>query len=744
MRRDTNQSLPCSPAERPSPAAPLSTSVSLRARRSRFVSLVVSLSLGLALTGVARQARTFPPTPKRPAADEYHGVKVVDDYRWLENFEDPAVKSWVAEQNRFSRAALDAVPARAALISRLRAVYAGESTAYYYLTRRKLLFALKNQPPKNQPLLVALKSPDDPASERVVLDLNVLNPKGTTAIDFYVPSLDGRFVAASLSENGSEDGSVHVYETATGRALPDVVPRVNFATAAGSVAWDKGATGFYYTRYPQGDERPKEDANFYQQVYFHKLGTPASADAYVLGKEFPRIAEVVLSTSDDGGYVLATVANGDGGEFAHYLLNPQGAWRQLTKFSDKVRSAAFGLDGNLYLLSRDGAPRGKIVALPLDRPELSEAKTVVPEGDATVGDFLLTPRRLYAVEMAGGPSRIRVYDLKGGRQTTIPVGPVSTVDLGARLDGDEVLFGVESYTEPFAWHRFDPAAGKAVKTRLGGASTVSFDDAQVVREFATSKDGTKVPLNIVMRKGTKLDGRNPTILYGYGGYGINTVPHFSRRSRVWLDAGGIFVEANLRGGGEYGEEWHRGGNLTRKQNVFDDFAACARYLIEKKYTSPPKLAIEGGSNGGLLMGAALTQHPEMFRAVVSYVGIYDMLRVELSPNGGFNVTEFGTVKDPELFRALYAYSPYHHVQDGTAYPAVLFLTGDNDWRVDPMQSRKMTARLQAATSSGRPVFLVTSSETGHGIGTGLDARIAETADVFSFLFRELEMDVKAR
>jgi prolyl oligopeptidase len=342
--------------------------------------------------------------------------------------------------------------------------------------------------------------------------------------------------------------------------------------------------------------------------------------------------------------------------------------------------------------------------------------------------------------MAGGPSEVGIFDLKGKREGSIPTKPVSSVNLGARLQGDEILFGSQSYVEPFGWYRFNPVRRKVTKTGLAGASAVSFNDAQVVRAFATSKDGTKVPLNIISRKGIKLNGKNPTILYGYGGYDVSLAPSFIRRNRLWLDAGGVYVEANLRGGGEYGEEWHKAGALTNKQNVFDDFAACARYLIDKKYTSPAKLAIEGGSNGGLLMGAALTQHSELFRAVVSYAGWYGMLRVEASPNGAFNVTELGTVKDPDQFRALYAYSPYHHVKDHTAYPAVLFVTGDNDARVEPWHSRKMTARLQAATSSKLPILLRTSSDTGHGTGSGRAARIAQETDVLAFLFDQLRIN----
>jgi prolyl oligopeptidase len=335
-----------------------------------------------------------------------------------------------------------------------------------------------------------------------------------------------------------------------------------------------------------------------------------------------------------------------------------------------------------------------------------------------------------------------MFDLTGKPLLPVPLKPISSVEGLVRLGSDAILFGSQTFLEPFAWYRFDPETGQTSKSALYSTSSVDFGDTEVVREFATSKDGTKIPLNIIRRKGTSLDGQNPTILYGYGGYGIIMSPWFSARNRIWLEQGGVYAVANLRGGGEYGEEWHKAGNLTKKQNVFDDFFACAQHLIDAKYTSPAKLAFEGGSNGGLLMGAVLTQHPDVSRAVVSYVGIYDMLRVELFPNGAFNVTEFGTVKDPEQFKALYAYSPYHHVEDGKAYPAVLFLTGDHDGRVDPANSRKMTARLQAATSSHSPVLLRTSSNAGHGIGTSLSDQIAQDTDVFAFLFDQLEVTYK--
>ncbi len=668
---------------------------------------------------------------------------MIDDYRWLEDQNDPAVRQWVDEQNRYTRSIVDRIPAREQIHARLKELYRDTSPDYLNLRYcGGVLFALKWQPPKNQRFLVVLGSLDAPSSERTIVDPNQLDSRGTTSIDFYVPSLDGRLVAISLSTGGSEEGTVHVYEVESGRELSDFVPRVNYPTGGGSVAWNGDGSGFYYTRYPRAGERPTEDLNFYQQVYFHKLGTPTGKDTYVIGKEFPRIAEIKLSATEDGQYLLAVVANGDGGEFAHYLMSPDEQWTQVTKFSDQITYAALGPDGNLYLLSRNNAPRGKILKLPLHSPYLDQAKSIIEQGEGSIEFFEPTTKRLYIAEVDGGPSKIKVYDIHGRPEKPVPVEPVSDVGQIIRIQGDDILFRSESFITPPAWYQYNPAQEKTTRTRLYVTSPADFSDCEVVREFATSKDGAKIPLNIIRRKETKLDGNNPVLLTGYGGYGISVKPYFRIRRRIWLDQGGVIAVANLRGGGEYGEEWHRAGNLTKKQNVFDDFTACAQHLIQRNYTSPSLLAIEGGSNGGLLMGAALTQHPELFRAVVSHVGIYDMLRVELDPNGAFNVTEFGTIKEQEQFNALYAYSPFHRVVDGTPYPAVLLPAGENDGRVNPAQTRKMAARLQQATASNRPILLRSSSSSGHGVDTALDEQIAIDTDVFAFLLHQLGISNK--
>jgi prolyl oligopeptidase len=688
-------------------------------------------------------------TPKHPVTDEYQDVKVTDDYRWLENWDDPAVKQWSAVENASARQYFDHLPARPAIKERVAQLIAAGSASYYNLQfRAGMLFAMRYQPPQQQPAIVVMRSADDPASAKIVFDPNAASAKGSLAVDFYVPSFGGKYVAAALSENGSEDSSAHIFEVATAKELTDVVPRVNFATAGGSIGWKPDSSGFYYTRYPQGSERPPEDANFYQQVYFHKLGTDPKQDTYVIGKDFPRIAEIQLHTSDDGRWLLAAVANGDGGQFAHYVMDSAGKWTQLTHFDDGIVSVEFGVDPALYLLSRKDAPRGQIFRLPLAQLDLAQAKVVVPqtsgsgsdEGErSSIESFVPAWNHLYVIDIMGGPSRVRVFDNQGKPLPAPSLPPVSAVGQVVSIGGGDVLFYTSTYIDPPAWYRFDAATGKSERTALYETSSMKFNNAEVVREFATSKDGTRVPVNIIRRKGTPLDGTNPALLYGYGGYGISEKPYFAGlQARMWLDQGGIYALANLRGGAEYGEEWHKAGNLTRKQNVFDDFIACAQYLIDQKYTSPAHFAILGGSNGGLLMGAAFTQRPDLFRAVVSYVGIYDMLRVELDPNGAFNVTEFGTVRDADQFKALYAYSPYHHVKDGAAYPAILMPTGENDHRVDPMQSRKMAARLQAANSSGHPILLRTTSAAGHGIiGAALEEQIEQDADVFSFLVDQL-------
>lgn len=711
--------------------------------------LLLSIVLGIVFFSCSSQP-SLPLTRSENVQDTLHGVVVADPYRWLENWQDPAVQKWSDQQNQYARYYLDRLPNRQALENRLGQIYRQATPSYFGLqwTGGKF-FAVKTQPPLNQPLLVYLTSVDDPTSEKIILNLNVFDSTHQTSMDWYKPSPDGKLVAVSLSVGGSETGNVHIFDCETGQQVFEVIPWVNKGTAGGDLAWVKDGKGFYYTRYPHPGERAESDLNFYQQVWFHQLGTSIEQDRYVIGKEFPWIVEIRLNVDLTSNILLVTTQYGDGGTFAHYLVYPDGKSRQLTRYEDEVIEIQFAPRNSLMLISRKNAPKGQILILPLSNPDLKKARILIPETDnAICSEFgeksLVAPLQnlIYVTYQMGGPAEIITYNYQGKREVGPDLLPVASIHEIIPLENDEILFYTSSYLVPRSWFHYQPKEKVTRKLAISSRSSVDFSDCEVRREFTISKDGTRIPINIIKQKTVILDGNNPTILNGYGGFGISETPYFSASLRVWIEHGGIYAVANLRGGSEYGEEWHRAGMLTNKQNVFDDFAAAMQYLIENRYTNPQKLAITGGSNGGLLMGAMITQHPELFKATVSSVGIYDMLRNELSPNGSFNIPEYGTVQNEDQFKAMYAYSPYHNVKDGTAYPAVLFMTGANDPRVDPMQSRKMSARLQAANSSHNPILLRTSSTTGHGGGTPLEERIREAVDRYSFLFYQLGVSYK--
>ncbi len=710
----------------------------------------------LAVTVVAAMAATIPAPPPTPAGntvDIVQGTKVADPYRWLEDWSDPKVQAWSTAQNERTRAYLDALPTQKPVKAQLTDLISATSPQFFDITPRgKIVFAMYSDPKLQQPLLVTLDAAAEPASKKPVIDPNALDSSGHIAIDWFVPSADGSKVAVSLSKNGSEDGTLHVFDVATGREIEAPIARVQYPTAGGSLAWAPDSNGFWYTRYP-GPDAPADDQHFYMQVYFHTLGSDAAKDPLALATKdgLDKVSEIFLDNTHNLPTVMAMVQKGDGGIWSYYVLEKGKPAMRIGSPEDKIVYAAFGPDGGIYGISRKGTSNGKIVKLDKPVPNgLATARVIVPEsgvairsGGAGLGtaDLAFSKSRLFVRDIVGGPNQVRIFTLKGKPEGKLPLPAISANNEIAELADGKILFNVTSYLRPVYYDTWDPKNGKVAETNLKVTSPVKFDDATVTRAFATSKDGTKVPLNIIMKKGTKLDGRNPALLYGYGGYGVSQTPMFiGAFRRLWLDAGGIYVVANIRGGAEYGEKWHQQGMLTKKQNVFDDFYAAGRYLIDHKYTSHAKLALMGGSNGGLLMGAMITQHPDLARAVVSAVGIYDMVRVELDPNGSFNTTEFGTVKDPEQFKALYAYSPYHHVVKGTAYPAVLMTTGATDGRVNPMHSRKFTAALQAATSSGDPILLRTNMKAGHGIGSSLADRIAEQADMLCFLFDQLGME----
>jgi prolyl oligopeptidase len=691
-----------------------------------------------------------PITEVRLVTDSYHGISVADPYRWLEDGKSEAVRAWTAAQNTHARERLDALPGRAAIAQRVAQVLEAPQVAYPGLrVAGPHWFVLVDAPPKQQRFLVVMPPNGDPKDARVVLDPNVLDATGKTTIDWYEPSHDGARIAVSLSSAGTESGDLHIVDVATG-AVSERIPRVNGGTAGGHAAWTPKGDGLYYTRYPRAGERPPADLDFYQQLYYHQLGTDTATDRYELGKDFPRIAEIRVYMDVRTQRVLVSMQKGDGGEFAHYLRAPSGAWRPVARYEDKLTQVAFGPKDDLFAISEKISPRGQLIQINAATLDLAKAKVIyAPKTETMVAGFwdprtlLFGAKRWYGTFQLGGPSEVRAFDYAGKpAKWSAPIEVASV--RGLMPDGKSgVMVRAESYVSPTAWYRFDEATGKTIKTKLEASSPIDMSSYDVVREMATSKDGTQVPVTVLMPRGPAMGGSHPCVVTGYGGYGISLEPRFDPEAALWLEQGVVYAVANLRGGGEFGEEWHLQGNLERKQNVFDDFSAVLRHMILRGYTRSERLGIIGGSNGGLLMGATVVQNPELVRAAVSYVGIYDSLRSELSPNGEFNVTEFGTVQDKGQFDALYAYSPYHRVTDGVPYPATLLLTGENDPRVDPWHSRKMAARMQAASAGPAPILLRTSADAGHGGGSDLDHIVSETTDVYAFMLHALGVRVSA-
>jgi prolyl oligopeptidase len=676
--------------------------------------------------------------PRRPVTDTFHGVDVTEDYRWLEDASSTETIAWTKAQQQRTRAYFDGIGWRDALRDRVEQLLKAERTTYKrVLAGGSTFFALKAQTPRQQPFLVALTDLDDPANERVLVDPDAIDPSGETTIDFFVPSPDGSKVAVSLSEHGSEDGSLHVYDVESGKVIDEPIPHVNLM--GGSVAWRGDSSGFWYTRCA-------DPAGFRQQVWLRELGgAPGTRDHLDLADGFAdeQIAENYLSASADGHWIMDRVQKGDGREWQVFVRSQDsqgtdGVWWQVADIPDKCVHAVLGTNA-LYLLSRRDAPRGKVLRVALTTgATVADASEIVPAGDKTIEDLAVTRGTVWVVDMDGGPQQLRAFDVAGRPLPPVEIPPLSSVSSHSarlsRLGQDRIVWSCESFTEPATW--WVAADGEAPRpTALKTTTPVDLSGYQVTREFATSKDGTRVPLNVITAPGTPRDGTAPALLTAYGGYGISLVPRFDPELLLWLEQGGVYVVANIRGGGEFGEEWHHAGRLENKQNCFDDFIACADHLHDSGITSHERLAIMGGSNGGLLMGAVLTQRPDIAPAVVAAVPVMDSLRSETTTNGKFNTTEFGTVEDATLFRALLSYSPYHNVVDQTAYPAVMLTAGENDTRVNAWHAKKMTARLQDASSSDRPVLLRLESK-GHFAGS-LDQSIDETTDRYTFLFDQL-------
>jgi prolyl oligopeptidase len=678
-------------------------------------------------------------TMRVPVTTTYHGVEVTEDYRWLEDAGSEETQAWTKAQHERATAYLTALPFYDDVRRRAEEILTGRSTSYAAVTGAgATYFALEDRPPVQQPFLVALSDLHDLTTERVLVDPNAIDPTGATTIDWYTPSPDGRLVAVSLSSHGTEEGTLHLYDTMTGDLVDVQIPRVNGGTAGGSMAWRGDATGFWYTRHRAPGEGPDEDMEFFEEIWFHEIGGGAD-DRRELAGVFAddRIVENFLSSSPDGRWVMDRAQKGDGGEWQLFVRPQEGGdWWMVAEIKDEVVDAALGKDA-IFLLSRKDAPRGRILMLPLaPGATVADAAVVVAHSALTIEGLAVTDGRLWVLDIDGGPSGLRAFTHDGEPLSPVELPPVSAVDRLTRLGHDRVAYSVETFVSPRSWWVVADAEVAPRRTALDTTTPLDLSGLEVRRVYATSDDGTRVPISLIARVGALDGGPVPTMLTAYGGYGISLKPWFAPGRLLWVERGAVLAVANIRGGGEYGEEWHRAGRLLTKQNCFDDFAACARHLVSSGVTTPEQLVIRGGSNGGLLMGAVLTQHPDIARAAIIEVPVLDMLRVELHPNGAFNVTEFGTVKDPDLFAALYAYSPYHRVVDGTPYPAVLLTAGEFDPRVDAYHAKKMTARLQAATSSDDPILLRIESG-GHGIGQSLDQMVGLLTDVHAFAFAQV-------
>ena len=668
-------------------------------------------------------------TPLSDTVDILHGEPVADPYRWLEDGEAPAVREWTDRQNQRTEHYLAGIPERPGIRRRLEQLLAIGSLGVPTPVQGRYLYL--RQEGQNQPVLYVRNGAD--GADRVALDPNALNPDGTTALDWYYPSEDGRRLAYGLSEDGSERSILHVLDLDTFETLPDRIPD----TRAADLAWLPDGSGFYYTRYPAKGTVPPGDEQYHRAIYRHLLGDDPAHDLLVFQPELKEHWPGV-SLSPDGRWLLISVSRTF--DETDLYLQDLSAGGPLVAVARDLPALFEGqvVRDRLYIRTNVEAPTCGLYVADAAAPDRATWRTIVaPRPDAVLEGISVTRAHLTLNYLERATSRLVVAGLDGSSPRDIPLPAIGSVyGIGSEPDGSELFYGFSSYGVPPSVYRLDLAGGGQTLWRQVRADVdpARFEVRQV---RCPSRDGTPVTMFVVAPRGITLDGGNPTYLTGYGGFNISMTPAFSRSLLLWLDAGGVLAVPNLRGGGEYGERWHQGGMLATKQNTFDDCIAAAEWLVREGYTSPDRLAVAGGSNGGLLAGALLTQRPELFRAVIIQVPLLDMLRYHHFLLAQLWIPEYGSADDPEQYRWLRAYSPYHHVRDGVPYPAVLLATAERDTRVDPMHARKMAARLQAATSSDRPVLLRLEARAGHGAGKPLTKLVDELTDSWSFVFHEL-------
>jgi len=699
------------------------------------VALVHAEDSGTGHSTTLSVSAVLPKAKVAPVEDMVQGHKIVDRYRYQEDPNDPDTKLYVEQELGYTRALLDPLPGRDKINARLAQLLAIGSVSapqmggkYYFYTRRE-----GNQ---NQPILYIREGLN--GDDRMLVDVNKLAADGTTALDWWFASDDGKYVAYGTSASGSEISTLRVIETASGELLPDAIER----TRAASLAWKHDNSGFFYTRYPKKGEVPAGQEVYHRHVFYHALGSDPSADPLIFGEGRDPEWWPNVGLSEDGRWLLITEEHGwTKSELFLQDLSSKNPPIEITTGKDFLYGADF-LAGKLYITTNEDASRYRVMVADATHPRRENWKELIPQTDAVLLGASVTGGKLLAQYEHNAISELKLFGLDGKKVADIPLPAMGDVsDFSGRYDRNEIFFGFQSFTLPPSVFRVNLTDVKSALWAKVDAPSIDSSAYDVQQVWYTSKDGTKVPMFVVSKKGIEKNGKNPTLLTGYGGFNVSLTPTFNRSMYLWMEHGGIYAVANLRGGAEFGEDWHRAGMLEKKQNVFDDFIAAGEYLIAQKYTDRDHLAIQGGSNGGLLMGAMITQRPDLFRAVVCAVPLLDMLRYQNFQIAKLWVPEYGSADDAKQFDWLYAYSPYHHVKPGQEYPAILFMTGDTDTRVDPMHAKKMAALMQAEAKNGaskeRPILLRIETKAGHGQGKPVTKQIEENTDMYSFLFWQL-------
>jgi prolyl oligopeptidase len=693
------------------------------------------------VVGCQSKSNVNPPqTRKDTITTNYFGTTVSDPYRWLEDGSSAEVKDWINEQNSYSDRILSGFSEAGPLTKRINTLAVTSVERYSPTIVNGKLFFRQFTPPQAQPVIAYKTWPDGKIN--VLIDPN--KGKNNMAITAFWPSPMGNFIAYGTAVGGNEATTIHIINVKTGRDLEETLPNAGGGATPIGLVWDANEKGFTYVRLPEPGTVPQSELQFYASLYHHFLGHPVKDDKLVFGKDLSKVAEYTFIPSANAEHAAMFVHFGDGNPDFVYLRQGIDTWKQVIDTSANIRVASevnAGADwdsDNLLVIAYQDAPKGKLISIAPD----GKSKVLIPEGDWAMNSVTTVKGGILITKVLGPDWEVDQYTTDGKFVRTVPL-PKTGIEvrkIAASDASDQALITYSGWTIPESWAQYNMKSGN-LQTVFETKAAADYSKIHTAAINAVSKDGTKIPVTVIAMEGINPNGKRPTIVYGYGGYGICTAPFFMGPYLAWLENGGVMAFANIRGGGEFGEGWHEAGMLGKKQNVFDDMFAAAEAIVKNNWTDKDHLGILGGSNGGLLMGAEITQHPGAFKAVVSRVGIYDMLRAELFPNGQYNISEYGTsTKEPD-FKWLYAYSPYHNVKPDTKYPAILLQTAVNDPRVATWQSRKFAAALRAANTSDNPVLLITRMNEGHGVTASFSQRVNNTAAALTFFAHELGLKV---